>query len=329
MGAAARRAGRARRPERPSRAAAAEHAQRQLRRPRRRGAAAEGAGDRGLDRLGVPRGPGVAVAGAVRHGGAAGDRQGGGAAERRPVHDRGGDRPRRRGADRAAGAFSRGLGSADRIANVKSLRRTSARLEPRLNVRTPSPRSCRMPAAAAAPSRPAPTRRRRRPAATARRQAVLERRLGLTRQHAGATAAPSARPRPAASSRPATRFSVPPKPTAIFDGSVSRKFGMHRPQADAQAAQAQRRARRSSAACTAMICQGMSSIRLLKSTRNSAPTRQPGRREGELAPEQPLALERQQAQDPELPPSRLEHRVDEPARVGADAGTTSPAGSAG
>ena len=93
VGPAASGARRPDRAQRPSRAAVAEHAQRQLRRPRRRRVVAEGAGDRGLDRVGVPRRNDHAIAGAVRDGGAAGDRQGGGAAERGPVHDRGRDRP--------------------------------------------------------------------------------------------------------------------------------------------------------------------------------------------------------------------------------------------
>src|SRR5581483_5696940 len=38
---------------------------------------------------------------------------------------------------------------------------------------------------------------------------------------------------------------------------------------------------------------------------------------GKLAPEQVIALERQQAQDPELSPFQAEHGEDESARVGA------------
>ncbi len=80
-------------PQRPSGKALAEHAQRQLRGVRRLGAVGEDAGGGGLDRLGLPRGPGRVVAGAGRDGRAAGAGPRGVAADGRPLHDGRRDRP--------------------------------------------------------------------------------------------------------------------------------------------------------------------------------------------------------------------------------------------
>ena len=82
----ARRSDRA---QRPSRQTPAEHAQRQLRGPHRGGTSGENTGNRCVDRFRVPRRQGIAIAGPVCDGRAAGDRPGGRSADGREVYNRG------------------------------------------------------------------------------------------------------------------------------------------------------------------------------------------------------------------------------------------------
>ena len=89
-GAAGRPAARAGASQRPPRAAAAADAQRQHRRPPRPRAARRRAGGRRLDRVGLSRGRGRAVAGPRRHGPRARAGHGRGAADARPVEHAGG-----------------------------------------------------------------------------------------------------------------------------------------------------------------------------------------------------------------------------------------------
>jgi hypothetical protein len=75
-------------------------------------------------------------------------------------------------------------------------------------------------------------------------------------------------------SRPATRFNVPPKPTAILDGSLSWKFGMHAPRPTLSPL----RPNASTAtvrACRPTTSHGMPSMTSPSTIRNSAINRPP------------------------------------------------------
>ena len=109
-----------------------------------------------------------------------------------------------------------------------------------------------------------------------------------------------------------SRLSVPPKPTAILEGSVSRRLGSRAPRPTL----IPERPRQSTATipmCSAIITGLIPSIRSLRKTRTSVATSEIPAENANLPQRICSRSQRKQAEDPEVPPFEREQREDEPA----------------
>ena len=111
-------------------------------------------------------------------------------------------------------------------------------------------------------------------------------------------------------------FTVPPNPTTIFDGSVSRKFGMYAP-SPTFSPLSPTATTATVAAWTATACHGIPSSTSLTRISTSATSTDPVAANANLPHRICSRLTGSQPEDPELPPFQADQRVDEPAQAGA------------
>ena len=107
-----------------------------------------------------------------------------------------------------------------------------------------------------------------------------------------------------------TRLSVPPKTAVIFDGEVSWSFGIIAPKPTAIDERPRHKSTHVSW-CTLITSIGTCSIRSLRSTSSEQGNPRAERGEPELAPNDRVAIDRQQADNPAAVAFQADHRINE------------------